>query len=246
MASRTVPHRLILAAILVGTVRTAAVAQDVNAPRLLDEQATRAFQVGTPAKYIEASALWSRAAVKYLDNGWTADAAASFRSAGMALSHAGADTAALGYYGRAVELENPVASHQVRVLLEASPVYDPAGRGLPEEARFVGAVNQLLATVSPAAAKVTTADDAQVALESLAASSLAPITIQCDSGSMDVQFRRSTYARRQPNALWDRAKTDTTVRRQPAAYDFKYRIRGTIRDTTITLPCADGCVLVIH
>jgi hypothetical protein len=213
---------------------------------VLDAQASRAFQAGTRAKYVEASALWSRAAVQYLDNGWTADAAAAYRNAGLALSRTGADTAALVYYGRAVELENPVASHQVRVLLEASPVYDPAGRGVAEEARFVGAVNRLLATVSPEAERVTSADDAQLALENLAASGLAPITIRCDSGSVDVQFRRWTYARRQPNALWDRATTDTTVHRQPAAYDFRYRIRGTSRDTTITLPCADGCALVIH
>jgi tetratricopeptide (TPR) repeat protein len=246
MASRTVPHRVILVIFLASSVSTVAAAQGTNAPRLLDAQATQAFEAGTLAKYEEASALWRRAALRYLDNGWTADAAASFRNAGMALSRAGADSAALEYYGRAVELENPTASHQVRVLLETSPVYGPAGRGVADEARFVGAVNQLLTTVSPDADQVTTADDAHMALENLAKSSMAPITIKCDSGSVDVQFRRSTYARRQPGALWGRATTDTTLHRQPAAYDFRYRIRGTDRDTTVTIPCADGCTLVIH
>jgi hypothetical protein len=246
MATRTVPHRVILAVLFASALGTTVVAQSTNAPRLLDAQAAQAFQAGTPAKYQEASVLWGRAALKYLDNGWTADAAAAFRNAGLAQSSVGADSAALEYYGRAVELENPAASHQVRLLLATSPLYDPASRGFADEARFVGAVNRLLAAVGPAADPVTSAADAQLALENLAASSLAPITLQHEGGSVDVQFRRSTYARRQPEALWERAETDTTLRRQPAAYDFKYRLPGASTDTTITIPCADGCTLVIR
>jgi hypothetical protein len=246
MATCTVPHRVSLAILLASALSTTAVAQSTNAPRLLDAQAAQAFQAGTPAKYQEASELWRRAALKYLDNGWTADAAAAFRNAGLAQSRAGADSTALEYYGRAVELENPAASHQVRLLMATSPLYDPASRGFPDEARFVGAVNQLLAAVSPAADKVTSAADAQLALEHLAKSSLAPITLQRAGASVDVQFRRSTYALRQPNALWERAKTDTTLHRQPAAYDFKYRLPGEDKDTMITIPCADGCTLVIR
>jgi hypothetical protein len=134
----------------------------------------------------------------------------------------------------------------VRVLLARSPLYDPANRGAPDEARFIGSVNQLLAAVSPGARPAASAAEAQVALENLARSSLAPITLRRAGASVDVQFRRSTYAQRQPGALWERAATDTTLHRQPAAYDFKYRLPGHDKDTVVTMPCADGCTLVIH
>lgn len=242
---------LVLSGFLALAAPSSGHAQAPTTTAQLESEAQRLFLAGTTAQCLRAATLWRRAADQYLANGWTTDGAAALRSSGRALSCAGADSAALGYYGRAAELDNAMASHQLTVLLEESPVASPAGRGVQEDARFVGAVNRLLVTLTPgdgtgSAPRVTSAEDAQRALEDLAGLRLAPITVRSSGGPMEVQVRRWIYSVRQPGAPWERLTTDTTVRRSPAAYDFRYRDRTTGRDTTITNLCADGCTMVIR
>ncbi len=237
---------MLLVGLVLPTLPGSAVAQAASGARLLDAQAAAAFHAGTPAEYMRATGLWNRAAGQYLAMGWTTDAVAALRNAGLASSKVGADSTALDYYGRAADLQDPVASHQMLVLLDESPLYDPAGRGMAEEARFVGEANKLLQRVSAGQFQpVSTAEDAQKALESLVRSRLATITIQCGSRKAVVELRRWRYSRSQPNAPWERVTTDVTLRRSPAAYDVRYRDPTTNRDTTIMYQCADGCTVEI-
>ena len=100
--------------------------------------------------------------------------------------------------------------------------------------------------MGPEAPQVATAEDAQTALENLAVSTLAPITLRSEAGPVVVRFRRWSYARRQPNAPWEQATTNVTLRRSPAAYDFRYSFPATAQETKVTILCADGCELVIR
>lgn|SRR5262245_35389842 len=211
----------------------------------LDAKAASAFAAGTKAQCAFAASLWKRAATRYEATDRSADAASAFRNTGRALTCAGEPTAALGYYGRAAELDDTAASRRLLVMLDESPLYEPASRGVAKDANFVRAANELLAAVSPTATTVTSAEEAQKALEDLAALRLAPITLKADA-PLDVEIRRWVYSITQPNAPWERITTDTTLRRQPAAYQFRYRDPRTGQDTTVMNRCADGCIVVIH
>ncbi|MGH2708990.1 MAG: hypothetical protein ACRDJK_11935, partial [Actinomycetota bacterium] len=135
---------LVLAVLIAPAAPSPANAQGTNSAAQLDARAQQLFLAGTTAQCLKAANLWQRAAEEYRAYGWTADRVAALRNSGRAFACTGADSVALGYYGQAAELDNAVASHQLLVLLEESPILDPAGRGVQEEARFVGGVNRLL------------------------------------------------------------------------------------------------------
>jgi hypothetical protein len=251
--SSVVCHRLVGAGLLVCALITphaSASAQGPTSARELEAEAALAFESGTPARCLQAAKLWLSAADQYTAYHWTADAASALRNTGRAYSCAGNEQAALGYLGRAAELDNAAASYSALVLLDRSPLYDPASRGMAEDARFVGAVNDLLHTVRPdEAASVTSAEEAQVALESLVSLRLAPITVRAEGGPVNVELRRYRYSiggSPRPGAQWERVTTDVTLRRIPAAYHFRYRSPSTGRDTTLLYRCADGCNVLVR
>jgi len=216
-------------------------------PADLEARAESAFAAGDTVHCRRAADLWHSAGEGYAALGKVEAGAAAFRNAGRASSCAGDGPAALGYYGRAAEFDNAAASRQLLRLLNDSPLYDPATRGVAADARFVGAVNQLLRSVKPGeTTAVTSVEEAQKVLEDLAALRLAPITVKADSGRVDVELRRWVYSLTQPNAPWERVTTDATLRRAPAAYQFRYRDPKTGKETTVMTRCADGCALVIH
>src|SRR5688500_3342513 len=131
--SSVVCRRLAHAGFLVCTLMaspTLASAQGAGASsaRKLEAQATLAFESGIPARCLQAAKLWLAAADQYTTYGWTADAASALRNTGRAYSCAGNKAASLGYLGRAAELDNAVVSYHALVLLDRSPVYDPASR----------------------------------------------------------------------------------------------------------------------
>jgi hypothetical protein len=223
-------------------------AQGAASARKLDADAALAFQSGTPARCLQAAKLWIAAADEYTEYHWTADAAAALRNTGRAYACAGDEAASLGYLGRAAELDNAAASYSALVLLDRSPVYDPSSRDIAEDARFVRAVNELLrALVGDQAVKVTSADEAQTALEGLVGQRLAPITVRAEGGPVNVELRRYRYSLdASGNAPWERLTTDVTVKRTPAAYHFRYRSPATSRDTTVLYRCADGCNVLIR
>jgi hypothetical protein len=240
------------AALLAGVLATTTVpllaAQAlIRPPRQLDAEAATAFEAGTPAQCMKAAGLWRTAADQYAERNWTTDEAQALRNAGRAYSCAGDQKAALGYFGRAADLDNPTASYGVLVALDRSPLYDPAHRGVAEEARFVGSVNDLLRAVSHGEAMtVSSVEDAQVALENLAGQRLATITVRAGGQKVDVVLRRFVYSITQPAAQWERVTTDVTIQRTPAAYHFRYRSPSTGRDTTLLYKCADGCTVMVR
>lgn len=215
--------------------------------RKLEADAALAFRSGTPARCRQAAGLWIAAADQYAAYHWTTDAAAALRNVGRAYACAGDDAAALGYLGRAAELDNAPASYRALVLLDRSPVYDPASRDIAEDARFVGAVNDLLRAFGRDAAEVTSAEQAQAALESLVGLRLAPITIRAEGDPVNVELRRYRYSLDSTrSAPWERVTTDVTINRTPAAYHFRYRSPSTSRDTTLLYRCADGCNVLVR
>jgi hypothetical protein len=225
-------------------------AQGASSARQLEAEATLAFESGIPARCIQAAKLWLSAADQYTTYSWTADAASALRNASRAYSCAGKEEVALGYLGRAAELDNAVASYRALVLLDRSPLFDPASRDMTGDARFVGAVNDLLHAVGPdEAVRVTSAEEAQAALENLVSLRLAPITVRAESGAVSVELRRYRYAigdSTRGGAQWERVSTDVTLKRIPAAYHFRYRSPSTGRDTTLLYRCADGCTVLVR
>ena len=177
-----------------------------------------------------------------------ADAAAALRNTGRAYACAGDTASSLAYLGRAADLDNAAASYQALVLLDRSPVYDPASRDIAADARFVRAVNDLLRALGRGdSAKVTSAEEAQSALESLVSLRLAPITVRSDGGPVNVELRRYRYSLDSTRtAPWERVTTDVTIKRAPAAYHFRYRSPSTSRDTTLLYRCADGCNVLVR
>ncbi len=218
--------------------------------RQLEADATRAFESGTPARCLQAARLWLAAADQYTTLHWTTDAASALRNTGRAYACAGDEAASLAYLGRAAELDNAVLSYQALVLLDRSPLYDPPARDMAGDARFVGSVNALLRAVAPdKAVSVTSADEAQLALENLVRLRLAPITVRSDSAAVSVMLRRYRYsigAADTAGSQWERVTTDVTLKRIPAAYHVRYRSPATGRDTTLLYRCADGCTVVIR
>ena len=225
-----------------------ALAQGATSARKLDADAARAFESGRPGQCLQAAKLWSSAADEYTAFRWTADAAAAFRNTGRAYACAGDTASSLAYLGRAADLDNAAASYQALVLLDRSPVYDPASRDIAADARFVRAVNDLLRALGRGdSAKVTSAEEAQSALESLVSLRLAPITIRADGGPVNVELRRYRYSLDSTRtAPWERVTTDVTIKRAPAAYHFRYRSPSTSRDTTLLYRCADGCNVLVR
>lgn len=223
-------------------------AQGATAARKLDADAARAFESGTPSRCLQAARLWIAAADQYTAYHWTTDAAAAIRNTGRAYACAGDEAASLAYLGRAAELDNAAASYRALVLLDRSPVYDPASRDIAEDARFVRAVNDLLRALGRGdSAEVTSAEEAQTALESLVSLRLAPISIRAESGPVNVELRRYRYSLGSAkNAPWERVTTDVTIKRAPAAYHFRYRSPSTSRDTTLLYRCADGCNVLVR
>ncbi|HEY7611830.1 MAG TPA: hypothetical protein VH764_02450 [Gemmatimonadales bacterium] len=220
-------------------------AQGAASARKLDAEAAVAFQSATPARCLQAAKLWIAAADEYTAFNWTTDAAAALRNTGRAYACAGDEAASLGYLGRAADLDNAAASYRALTLLDRSPVYDPGSRDIAEDARFVGAVNDLLRALG--GDKVTSADEAQAALESLVSQRLAPITVRAEDGPVNVELRRYRYSLdSSPNAPWERVTTDVTIKRPPAAYHFRYRSPATSRDTTVLYRCADGCNVLVR
>jgi hypothetical protein len=250
--SSIVCQRLARAGLLVCALITPpafASAQGPTSARQLEAEATLAFESGNPARCLQAAKLWLSAANQYTGYGWTADAASALRNTGRAYSCAGNEVAALGYVGRAAELDNAAASYSALVLLDRSPLYDPASRDMVADARFVGAVNDLLHAVGPEAASVSSAEEAQVALESLVGLRLAPITVRAETGPVNVELRRYRYSiggNPQAGAQWERVTTDVTLKRIPAAYHFRFRSPSTGRDTTLLYRCADGCTVLVR
>jgi hypothetical protein len=226
---------------------TVGAAQGATNARKLDADAARAFESGTPARCLRAAKLWLAAADEYTAYHWTTDAAAALRNTGRAYACAGDTASSLAYLGRAVDLDNAAASYQALVLLDRSPVYDPASRDITEDARFVRAVNELLRALGRGETEVTSAEEAQSALESLVSLRLAPITVRADGGPVSVELRRYRYSLDSTrNAPWERVTTDVTIRRTPAAYHFRYRSPSTSRDTTLLYRCADGCDVLVR
>ena len=225
-----------------------ALAQGATNARKLDADAARAFESGTPAQCLQAAKLWSAAADEYTAFRWTADAAAALRNTGRAYTCAGDTASSLAYLGRAADLDNAAASYQALVLLDRSPVYAPASRDIAADARFVRAVNDLLRALGRGdSAKVTSAEEAQTALESLVSLRLAPITIRADGGPVNVELRRYRYSLDSTRAApWERVTTDVTIKRAPAAYHFRYRSPSLGRDTTLLYRCADGCNVLVR
>ena len=225
-----------------------ALAQGATSARKLDADAARAFESGTSAQCLQAAKLWSAAADEYTAFRWTADAAAALRNTGRAYACAGDTATSLAYLGRAADLDNAAASYQALVLLDRSPVYDPASRDIAADARFVRAVNDLLRALGRGdSAKVTSAEEAQSALESLVSLRLAPITIRADGGPVNVELRRYRYSLDSTRtAPWERVTTDVTIKRAPAAYHFRYRSPSMGRDTTLLYRCADGCNVLVR
>jgi hypothetical protein len=226
---------------------TPALAQGPANAKKLEMDAAQAFQSGTPAHCLRAARLWIAAADEYTAYHWTTDAAAALRNTGRAYACAGDTTSSLAYLGRAVDLDNAAASYQALVLLDRSPVYDPASRDIAEDARFVRAVNDLLRALGRGETKVTSAEEAQSTLESLVSLRLAPITIRSEGGPVNVELRRYRYSLNSAtNAPWERVTTDVTLKRAPAAYHFRYRSPSTSRDTTLLYRCADGCNVLVR
>ncbi len=225
-----------------------ALAQGATSARKLDADAARAFESGRPGQCLQAAKLWSAAADEYTAFRWTADAAAALRNTGRAYACAGDTASSLAYLGRAADLDNAAASYQALVLLDRSPVYDPASRDIAADARFVRAVNDLLRALGRGdSAKVTSAEEAQSALESLVSLRLAPITIRAEGGPVNVELRRYRYSLDSTRtAPWERVTTDVTIKRAPAAYHFRYRSPSTSRDTTLLYRCADGCNVLVR
>lgn len=225
-----------------------ALAQGATSARKLDADAARAFESGRPGQCLQAAKLWSAAADEYSAFRWTADAAAALRNTGRAYACAGDTASSLAYLGRAADLDNAAASYQALVLLDRSPVYDPASRDIAADARFVRAVNDLLRALGRGdSAKVTSAEEAQSALESLVSLRLAPITVRSDGGQVNVELRRYRYSLDSTRtAPWERVTTDVTIKRAPAAYHFRYRSPSTSRDTTLLYRCADGCNVLVR
>ena len=224
-----------------------ALAQGATSARKLDADAARAFESGTPARCLRAAKLWSGAADEYTAFQWTADAAAALRNTGRAYACAGDTASSLAYLGRAADLDNASASYQALVLLDRSPVYDPASRDIAEDARFVRAVNELLRALGRGETKVTSAEEAQSTLESLVSLRLAPITVRSEGGPVNVELRRYRYSIDSTrSAPWERVTTDATIKRAPAAYHFRYHSPSTSRDTTVLYRCADGCDVLIR
>jgi hypothetical protein len=226
---------------------SSASAQGATEARKLDADASRAFQAGTPARCLQAAKLWIAAADGYSAFHWTTDAAAALRNTGRAYACAGDTVSSLAYVGRAADLDNAAASYQALVLLDRSPIYDPTSRDIAEDARFVRAVNDLLRALGRGETKVTSAEDAQSALESLVSLRLAPITIRAEGTPVNVELRRYRYSLESTrNAPWERVTTDITIKRAPAAYHFRYRSPSTSRDTTLLYRCADGCNVLVR
>ena len=225
-----------------------ALAQGATSARKLDADAARAFESGRPGQCLQAAKLWSAAADEYTAFHWTADAAGALRNTGRAYACAGDTASSLAYLGRAADLDNTAASYQALVLLDRSPVYDPASRDIAADARFVRAVNDLLRALGRGdSAKVTSAEEAQSALESLVSLRLAPITVRSDGGPVNVELRRYRYSLDSTRtAPWERVTTDVTIKRAPAAYHFRYRSPSTSRDTTLLYRCADGCNVLVR
>jgi hypothetical protein len=222
-------------------------AQGATEARRLDADAARAFQAGTPARCLQAAKLWIAAADGYSAFHWTADAAAALRNSGRAYACAGDTTSSLAYLGRAADLDNAAASYHALVLLDRSPVYDPASRDIAEDARFVRAVNDLLRALGRGETRVTSAEEAQSTLESLVSLRLAPITIRAEGTPVNVELRRYRYSLDSTrSAPWERVTTDVTIKRAPAAYHFRYRSPSTSRDTTLLYRCADGCNVLVR
>ena len=213
----------------------------------LATDAAQAYQSGTPARCLQAAKLWIAAADEYTAYHWTTDAAAALRSSGQAYACAGDTASSLAYLGRAADLDNAAASYQALVLLDRSPVYEPASRDIAEDARFVRAVNELLRALGLGETKVTSAEGAQAALESLVSLRLAPITVRATDGPVNVELRRYRYSLDSTtSAPWERVTTDVTIKRAPAAYTFRYRSPSTSRDTTLLYRCADGCDVLVR
>ena len=121
-----------------------ALAQGATSARKLDADAARAFESGTPTRCLQAAKLWRAAADQYTGFRWTADAAGALRNTGGPMPVRETTASSLAIAGRAAELDNAAASYQALVLLDRSPVYDPASRDIAADARFVRAVNDLL------------------------------------------------------------------------------------------------------
>jgi hypothetical protein len=127
-------------------------------------------------------------------------------------------------------------------LLTTSPVLEQR-RSLPAEVAFVRDVRALAARTpewGAAAGRIETAEQAMAALEGLLASRSARIQVTHPTRGFTVQYRRWLY-RDDPAVLWTPLQADTTVLVPAAAYQFRYRVAGTDRDTIVTLPCANGC-----
>jgi hypothetical protein len=178
LAPRSTCAGLLLCALT--ALPSSAAAQGAMEARKLDADAARAFDSGTPARCAQAARLWKAAADHYAAYHWTADAAAALRNTGRAYACAGDTASSLAYLGRATDLDNAVVSYQALVLLDRSPVYEPASRDIAEDARFVRAVNDLLRALGRGETRVTSAEEAQSALESLVSLRLAPITVRAE------------------------------------------------------------------
>ena len=94
---------------------------------------------------------------------------------------------------------------------------------------------------------MTSAEEAQSALESLVSLRLAPITIRAAGGPVNVELRATANSLDSTkSAPWERVTTDITIKRAPAAYHFRYRSPSTSRDTTLLYRCADGCNVLVR
>jgi hypothetical protein len=213
----------------------------------LELDAAKAYEAGTPDRCREAAGLWIAAADQHNADDRPGAAAAALRKAGRAYTCAGDEDAALAHLGRAAELDNAAASRHALVLLDSSPVYEPASRDIADDARFVGAVNDLLRALGRGETRVTSAEEAQATLETLVSLRLAPITIRTEGAPVNVELRRYRYSLDSArNAPWERVTTDVTLKRAPAAYHVRYRSPSTRRDTTLLYRCADGCDVLVR
>lgn len=157
---------------------------------------------------------------------------------------AGERDSALALYGHVMQLEKPEIADSLCELLLNSPVLQPS-RGIDAEAAFTASVTRSVSTIPNAAGlvgDVRSAQRAMATLEQLLAHRRANIIVKHSPPGLKVEFRRWLY-RNDSTVLWETVFSDTTLTRQAAAYQFRYRDSRSPRVVLVNLPCWNNCTV---
>lgn len=164
---------------------------------------------------------------------------------GAAHRAAGSLDSAFAYFGAALQLRDTSQARELCLLLQRSPLLR-GRRSVSADATFVRDVRQLV-RATPAgeagARQIASAEEAMEVLEAMLTHRKADIEVQASRPGIRVEFRR-WFHRNDPVAQWEVVYSDTTVRRPAVSYQFRYRTSAS-QDTVITLPCANGCRMLI-